>query len=248
MSTLPPPSFDEDFSNPYAPPKAKAGAGALVDLDALRIDPEALRREYGRHEATVRAMGNINIIWTFVLWAVAAIMAVTAAGGVPLPALKDAPDLSLIRIILGVSAGVIFLFSLVGLAVGYGLRGLQTWARWTVIVLLWLGVAWSALALLLNVVALALVRNDPTRVAQALVQLLSQAPSVLIYIYFLVILTSSKSRVVFSPEYRAAVARTPHLRFSAELGMRVILVLVSILAGFVITVILVGFAALAARR
>src|SRR5205807_679650 len=61
---------------------------------------------------------------------------------------------------------------------------------------------------------------------QAGQQVLTQIPSLLINVYFMTLLLSSKSAAIFTEEYRAAVEQTPELRFPPSVLMRILLIMV----------------------
>lgn len=89
-----------------------------------------------------------------------------------------------LRYVLG---GVMLVFAGLSYAVGIGLRKLQGWARWT-----------AAVLTSVNTISL-LVQVNPVGLC--------------ITLYILYLMLSRKSAVVFSPEYREVIARTPHIKY-----------------------------------
>lgn len=62
----------------------------------------------------------------------------------------------------------------------------------------------------------------------------------LISIYILYLLLSEKGRVVFSPEYRAVIQATPHIRYKTSIIVWVFLIALVLLIGFGIVAMLIG--------
>jgi hypothetical protein len=217
--SFPDPSFPDASSNPYAAPSGAIGPEALEPWDDVQ-DAESIRRRYGRHEASIRAMGLLSIMGAIILGVAAVFLVVLASRGADFPRAPQGPPPEFLRAGLGVFAVLFLGLSALGFALGTGLRRLQTWARWTQTTLLILGIGFTALGMLINLVAAG--RQD----VQAPVRLISSVPSLLVNIYFLSLLLSSQSVVIFSPSYRAAVARTPGLRFSPTIVMQILVGLV----------------------
>jgi hypothetical protein len=217
--SFPDPSLPDASSNPYAAPSGAIGPGAVEPWADVQ-DAEALRRRYGRHEATIRAMGLLSIMGSVILGVAAAFLIVLVSRGVAFPRAPQGPPPEFLRAGIGVIAVLFLGLCALGFAIGIGLRRLQTWARWTQTTLLIIGIGFTAIGMLINLVAAG--QQD----AQAPARLIGSVPSLLINIYFLSLLLSSRSAVVFSPSYRVAVARTPGLHFSPTIVMQILVGLV----------------------
>ena len=96
-----------------------------------------------------------------------------------------------------------------------GLRRLRSWARWTWVVLLSLPIAGGCVAAVIYYGVMGKIKNLPGELPVNLVVygFYVGLPGSLLYV-----LLAPESRIVFSPEYRAVVARTPHIRY--KMGRR----------------------------
>jgi hypothetical protein len=206
MSSHEPSSFPPDLSNPYAAPQAEVAA-PLGDFDVDQLGAEAIRKAHLSHEASVKSIGSLHFLFTFfsMIGVLSAIYLLTTS--------RDENTRTGAIIILVVYAGL----SVVHLGMGIGLHRLQTWARWIETALV--GLAFAA-----TVVVLAAVL--------ALGSLPQTYPILLVYLFFLVVLSfilylllSPKGSMVFSPEYREIINKTPYLKYKTSLITKLVLVL-----------------------
>jgi hypothetical protein len=107
-------------------------------------------------------------------------------------------------------------------ALGYGLRSLKPWARWTETALLSI----QMVTLIIGVMG-ALALGIPPLMLGYLVM-------GLIVGYILYLLLSPKGSVVFSPAYKEIIARTPHIKYRTSLILKIVLVLFVSLIGMAI--------------
>ena len=126
MATLPP-HQDRAFEeiNPYAPPEATLTELEPFDLGGDLAEVEAIRRKHLNHEASVRSIGSLHYFGAVVGFFIGFCddrdgLVVTASNRLPGECLCS-PRSSLFYLVLG---GL-------QLALGIGLRRLQSWARWT---------------------------------------------------------------------------------------------------------------------
>jgi hypothetical protein len=133
--------------------------------------------------------------------------------------------------------GVCFLLGALNLALGSGLQGLRSWARWTEIVFL--------VGLLLSLVGGAIVSAsvaimEPNWLGVLVMIVLGYGLLGLIPAYVLSLLLGRKGRMVFSPEYGDVIERTPHIRYRTSrallivLGVIVLLLTMAMVVGIVI--------------
>jgi hypothetical protein len=180
----------EDEANPYAAPKTDIGAAILEPGDA-----EAIRRTYIEHETTVKAVGSLHIV----VAALAAFILGFAAVGVIFFSGRRLPSDFVPSAGIGLFVGV-------GLnaALGLGLNRLRPWARWSDVVL-------SSIALVgMGVLIASLVYLERPGRFIFIAGLLSLMP-----VYVLYLLLSRKGVMIFSDEYRAIIAKTPHVKYVA---------------------------------
>jgi len=132
MSDLP----DEEI-NPFQAPRAKVGDYAMDLGDPDRGgQAELIRSEHINHEVSIKTLGILYYLGA-VLFALFAIgMFVVGSGAIPMP--NNNPDMNpqmMQGFVLGIGVVYLALTILFGF-LGYGMRALQTWARWTVVVLI----------------------------------------------------------------------------------------------------------------
>jgi hypothetical protein len=191
--------------NPYAPPTTAIGDEPLeVIPEGDLAAAEAMRRQYLGHEASVRSIGSLYLL--------GAILGFLGAFFIFIGALTTIPrgDAAASGVMFGLAVGYLLASSL-NLALGIGLRRLKTWARWTAVVLISLSLLWVLLG-----IGFVMVINQP---GVAIVY----AIAALIPGYILYLLISSKGSVVFSPEYRAVINQTPHIKYKTSLLVKVLL-------------------------
>lgn len=208
MSSIGPHSPAEESPNPYAPPRAEPEAPLFVLGDDLP-EAEAIRGLHLSHEASIRSLGSLHYLGAgFGVIGCLALGAVAFGGGMRMPPLLGAAVIAVYAIVAVVNA-----------ALGYGLRSLQSWARWTETTFSALGIAFSALC---TVAGLAM----------------GILPGVVFYVfcvffqsYILYLLVSRKGSVVFSEQYKEIIRRTPYLKYQTTLIVKVaVVILVSLVA------------------
>src|SRR4051812_7569366 len=101
--SFPDPPLSGDPSNPYAAPSGRIGPGAAEPWGDAH-DAESLRRNYGRHEASIRAMGLLSIMGAIVLVIAGAFLVVLAARGAAFPRGAQGPPPEILRAGIGVIA------------------------------------------------------------------------------------------------------------------------------------------------
>jgi hypothetical protein len=229
MATLPP-SENAGFGNenPYAAPSAPLAGVEPLDLGGEQAEVEAIRRTYLSHESSVRSVGSLHYLGAIFTGLGTVAVIITAATteireGMPILVMS-----------------ILFYAALTGLhvALGIGLNRLQTWARWTEVTLISLSLA---LMLFASIAIVLLTMGG--QAGTLLPVLFGYGFMGLILVYILYLLVSRKGSMVFSPEYRAIVERTPHIKYKTSLLVKVFLVLI-------VSLIVLGFFAayFAARR
>jgi len=207
--------------NPFEAPLAEIGDRAL-DLGADG-DAELIRRHHLGRETSVKSIGLLCYLVAAITGLFSGVMALVGVGQLVSGQAPDQPTArfqSLLLLALFAFYGAI---SGVCLALGFGLRRLQVWARWTAMVLSMLVLLY--LLLTASVVLGFLPVPNPGGIAAFLLFF----AAILGYVFYL--LVTPQAGVVFSPEYRAVIAKTPEIR--ARTGR-----LVKIAVGLLIGVIL----------
>jgi hypothetical protein len=219
-----PPLPDEPPANPYAAPVAAIGA-AGPDLEFIDSEAEAIRRTHIGHEAAIKSIGLLHYLAAFfsliVVLSTLAILLSGARGPADLPARMGVVVLFVIYLIAGI----------LNLALGIGMRGLHAWARWTETAL----ASISLLFVLLGALGVALLGTLPRAV------LIVYAVTGLIQGYILYLLLAPKGSMVFSPEYKAIIAKTPHIKYKTSTLAKVALAI------FLALVVVIVVAAIAGR-
>lgn len=205
---------DENF---FQAPQSAIGDAALGPADA---EIEAIRRQYIGHEVSVKSIGSLFFLGA-IFAAVAMIVGLLGMFGVidMTPRGNDpAVPFGLIILIGGTVAFVIY-----G-GIGYGLRALQPWARWVIIIL-------SGFSLCSQVLQLAGAAIINPAMAPFII-IFSMIPlSIVGYIFYLV--ASSKGKTVCSREYKEIIRLTPYVKYKTSL-------LVKILLGFLLFLFIAG--------
>lgn len=163
----------------------------------MQSDDEAIRKKYLNHEASVRAIGALNYLGG-VVWVTAGLFLTgwsVLLMSGVLPRGADSPEKWLYG---AMGVGLLALGVLVFL-LGRGLRRFRPWARWS-------EVALASIGALANVAQL-----NPF--------------GLLFPVYFLYVMLSKKGTMVFSPEYQAVRARTPHIKYKTSLIVKIAVVL-----------------------
>ena len=193
----------QDYSaeNPYAAPPADADlVMADSQLGSDSSQDEVIRREYLSHEASVRSVGTLYYLGSFLLGFSAISM---AAFAFLYPIESDLnPTTSVIDLASTVATlfGLSIYLSLSALlfCTARGLRSLRPWARISSGIISAIGLIGFPFGTIINV-------------------------------FILYLLISRKSKVVFSPEYRDIIARTPHIKYKTSLIVKILAI---ILLGF----------------
>lgn len=208
MPDTPRSRYRAELDNPFAAPEADLSAGA--EGREVPDDAEQIRREYQRHEANVKSVGLLQYLGAIVcgILSFGLLMALPRLG-------SDGRFREEMRpFFVGMTIGF-GLFAVVNAFLGYGLRRFRNGARWTVVVLTSIG------ALMYGIGTLRLLAQG----AEA-PEILGNVMALLISVYILSILTSPKNAMVFSPEYQAIIAETPHIKTGTSLVVKVLLAVV----------------------
>lgn len=219
-----PPIPDDDFANPYAAPEAELlpGASGMGVNDPELVVAEEIRREHLNHETNVKGLGILNIAGGALCFIGAAILGIMLArGDFPGQAQGELPET--LRFGLMFAVGVYIVIGLINIPLGFGLRALQPWARWTMVVLCSIGL----LGVVLNMVLASMVKSGKSQPGGAFC-------GILIYLAFLYLMLANKANMVFSAEYKRIIAKTPHIRYRISRILVVLLVVVAVLLGVAI--------------
>ncbi len=227
MST-PPPVGDvgPEMVNPYAAPTTLIGEFEPIDAGDLARSEE-VRQAYLRHEASVRSLGTIHYVASFLFFIAAfSVFSVLAVRTPP----RDEEILA-----LAIGLGVCVVLGALNLALGGGLRGLRPWARATETIL----AAFALGGLIIGAVVLGIAFGNPAggRIAGVAGCLVLA----LIPVYVIYLLRTRRGRMVFSREYGDVIERTPHIRPPTGRGLLVALaVIVLLLTLVMVAVIVIG--------
>lgn len=181
------PSF-EAVPNPYGAPDVQRTPASLPPAN---LELEKMRRTFLRHETIVKAMGLSH----YLIGALMVLILVDFGIGFIRHANVGAWLTPRIVILTLTSCGVLG----VNLALGYGLRSLQSWARWAETMMLALGAIGSIVA-----TAWAAMTGDNVGLLVCGLLLVGIR-------YGLHVLLGTRGAVVFSGGYRELVQRTPGL-------------------------------------
>lgn len=208
MSSYDPPPSLPDPSNPYAAPLSGETADAAPHFEIDQLEAEAIRTAHLGHEASVKSVGSLHFLGAcfclFVIFVGLADLAKAQTTGERVSAIMA----------IGFLTGIIVMH--VGL--GFGLRRLRPWARWTEAVLTGLSMAATLFAVTM-ILGLA-----PVYLAYR--YLIGGAVLLLFQVYILFLLLSRRGAMVFSPLYGEIVARTPYIRYRLSVIVKLGLVLV----------------------
>ena len=214
-----------DDTNPYAPPEAALDVepGDLIPPGDLAA-AEAIRKAYIRHEASVKSIGTLHY-----LGAIGGLLGTGGLLGALLVARNRLGPMESVFLIIG---GLMYA-ALGGLhlALGIGLRRLQTWARWTDVGLIALVLALYGILAMVGVAGIA-GGSD----AASVVGLFSGIFFVyVIFGYILYLLLAAKAKTIFSAEYKTIIAQTPHIRYRTR---RVLKVALALLVGLIVLAVI----------
>ena len=223
------PEHEDD--NPFAPPDAVIGDRLAAFEIETEADAELVRRFHLAHESSIRSMGLLGYLGAAFGMLFALVTLLAAVSPIPPGAIPPGSSEPLIRLFMW--AGLVFYggLSVVSFVLGFGLRRLQVWSRWTAIVLLVLSTLYSLLVG--GFLALFLGGRG------ALPLSIGVALGVAIQGYLFYLLVAPKSGMVFSGEYRLVILKTPEIRSRAGLLLRIglglmvglfVLALISVLA------------------
>jgi len=191
-------------SNPYEAPTATDRPELSVSVDP---EAEAIRRAHLGFEEAFKAVGLLVIgVASCFGWTLAVMTVVIIAGQIGrtigydfLPGARNSLSRHIeMALILAAGSGGVA----AGLAFGVGLRRFRQWARWVLAVLLVPFMLFEAGGSFL----IAGKEGVPAGIALFVAFVL--APGFVLYLFF-----ARKGTTVFSPEYQAILARTPHLRY-----------------------------------
>jgi hypothetical protein len=218
MSTEFPPRKLSADTNPYAPPDA------VLDLEPIELIPigdlaaaEAVRQAHIGHESSVKSIGMLHYLGAFFV--------LLGSGVLLFNALSDqVPGPPMTRGLM-IGLGVVYLaMSGLHLALGIGLTRLQSWARWTDVVLIALALSFYGIM----AITLIVMRGGPSQLIGILL-----GSAILLYILYL--LLSARSTTIFSPEYKTIIAQTPHIKYRTSVILKIFVVLLVVV--FVLAVI-----------
>lgn len=226
MSFAPP----EDV-NPFDPPRAEIGHRAF-DSGLVDNEAELIRRAHIGHEASIRSLGLLCYLGAIFGAIGTLVLLVLGSGLIPMNppnANPNAPSPEMLRgIFLGLAVVYLALTLLYG-GMGYGLRRLQPWARWTTVVFTALGLLYT---LVVSVIAF---------LANPIVGAITLLVGSLIPGYILYMMVSAKGSMVFSPEYKAIILKTPHVKYKTSLIVKIFLAILLLLIGLAVVGAIMSF-------
>ncbi len=198
-------------ANPFEAPRAGIG-GSVPEFAGGATDAELIRRAHIAHEASIRSIGILFYLNAFFGVGVTIFVALLAGGVVPTDPQAGAglPPGMLTGLLWGATV-LCLLLTVLYYALGYGMRRLQTWARWTMVVLLAI--------FLLYVAFVGVVSAIMNPIAGVVTLVLGG----LIPGYIFSLLVGPKGGVVFSPEYKAIILQTPHVKYKTSIIVKVFL-------------------------
>ena len=202
--------MNPDDLNPFQAPSATIGAPTLTGATG---DAELIRRTYLTHEASVKGIGSLSYLGAFfcVLGLIA--FGLGAVGLINPPQNNNNSEMNP-RLLFGIFAGIAIVLLVIYGGMGYGLRNLQPWARWTTVALI-------GLSFLLNLVQIvAALAISPAMAAGALLGTLIGS---IIPGYVLYLMLSAKGAMVFSSEYREVIRQTPSIKYKTSIIVKIFL-------------------------
>jgi hypothetical protein len=207
--------------NPYAAPATRLDAMAAGPPEEI-AEAEAIRKAHLGFETNIKSLGGLYYLGAFfAAFGIVVGLVMLAGGGFggPNAAAMDPGTRTIAA--AGITAVYAIAFAL-NFALGFGLRRLQTWARWTAVVLISLGL------LYIIGVSVGLFLVSPVGGAIALVVGGGISAA------FLYLLLARKASVVFSPRYKEIIAKTPHIFYRTSLIVKIFAVLLVLVIGFAI--------------
>ena len=184
--------------NPYAPPQTPIGGAGSAEVPGDMAEAEAVRRKYLSHEASVASIGSLHYLGV-IIGVIALAMTFSAPCSNPRGARGN--RLSAVRC----DSRVFVCLRVRQPLTGYRLDGTEILARWTEVVL-------SSILLLIYLIVIVSTAVQPSNP--------ETGPTIggsvvlsLILGYILFLLLTKKGSIVFSPEYRLIIERTPHIKY-----------------------------------
>jgi hypothetical protein len=200
--------------NPFEAPLAGIGEEARYG-DLADNNAELIRREHIGRETNIKSLGHLAYLGAFFGTLGTIILALLAVGVIPSNGdQQNQLDPATQKLVFGGLAVFYFAISTLYWALGYGLTHLQVWARWTLVVLISIGLVAS----LVQTVFLLMVNP----IVAAIALLVGGG----IYGGILWLLLSSKAGVVFSREYKEVILKTPHVKPTTSLIVKILLILI----------------------
>jgi hypothetical protein len=216
-----------DDLNPFAPPRARIGDRAAQADGPIDDQAERIRRLHLSHEASVKAVGVLGYLASGFCGFIVVIFPLMAPDFGRVNPISTSMRISVVAF-YGALCAVAF-------ALGYGLRLLQAWARWTTMIL-------SMLALMYCLMVIVILLGFAIGpVPSGVVPLLIGLGLILAYFFYLMV--APKGAVVFSAEYQRVIAATPEIRTRTSpivkvfLGFLVGLLVLAVVAAIVRTIL-----------
>jgi len=215
--------------NPFEAPKTLIGEVAFLD-EVVSDEEEKIRRDHLGREANIKSLGLLGYLIAALTGFITVVAIFMALGVIPMPPeqARSGMDPTMQKIVMGAGALFYLIVTLVTGGLGFGLRGLHAWARWTGVTLGGLGVV----GVLFYSLLIGIMLNPGFGVGLFLIAGGFDA-------FVLYLLLSKQSGVVFSSEYREIIRKTPQIRLKTSiivkifLGLLVAFVLVALLGGLI---------------
>jgi hypothetical protein len=213
------PTIHRADDNPYAPPQAPIGGAASADVPSDMAEAESIRRTYLSHEASVKSIGSLHYLGVAlgVMGLAVIIFRGLSRKGEIDEGMNSAPFVGAVLYFLVIVS--------INLVMGIGLTGLKPWARWTEVILTSILLL---IYLLAAVGAVALTQGRAVGPAETSGMLVMSA----ILSYILYLLLSKKGSMVFSPEYRLIIERTPYIKYRTSWIVKGCLIVLVVVIGF----------------
>jgi len=224
---IPPTPEDQ---NPFEAPLAEIGDRA-IDLGGDG-DAELIRRHHLGRERSIRSIGLLCYLTAALAGLFAGVAALAAAGVIDVNRRADPASAGMQTLLFVAGIAIYGVVAGVSAAMGFGLRRLQVWARWTMMVLSML-----ALLYLLMMAAVLMAGVLPVPNPGGIAAFLLLFDVILGYVFYL--LVTPRAGVVFSPEYREVIAKTPGIRTRTSLVVKIAL---SLLIAVIVLFAVVGLA------
>ncbi|GAC1449202.1 MAG: hypothetical protein NVSMB9_32940 [Isosphaeraceae bacterium] len=216
---------DDPAINPYAPPDAALGEAPVLASSEL-AEAEATRRIDLNPEASVRSLGSLHL-----LGAILSLLGLIAVGGFLVSQLAGGSATPMSNVFIVVMVLYLAVVGGISLALGLGLRKLQPWARWV-------DTAFIGLSIAANVVQVVSGSRQGLPMPAILGMLFGSS---LIPGYMLYLLLSRKATVIFSPEYREIIRKTPHIQYKTSCLVKGVIIVFLAVIGFAIAAAFIGY-------